>query len=220
MRRPAYVGLLCAAALACSEDTLSRIDSSDLDGALLEPMDTGGPDTDAAVFRDAQISVDADGVDGSSADAGVTGCGRFAGGACPDGQYCDYGLNGCGAAGELGTCRPLPVRCPLVVDLVCGCDGQSYDNVCYAAQAGVDLARAGGCSVPGFFSCGWRLCAARGTYCQQSVSDVIDVPDDFQCLIAPAGCGQVADCTCLAAEQCGENCVNQGGGPRLVCPGN
>lgn len=50
-----------------------------------------------------------------------------------------------GRCGGRGTCTVRPEACILVVDPVCGCDGQTYSNSCFAAAAGVNVASDGPC---------------------------------------------------------------------------
>ena len=49
---------------------------------------------------------------------------------------------------ESGACFPRPQDCPEYAREVCGCDGYSYDNPCFLAEAGMSLAYVGRC-VPG-----------------------------------------------------------------------
>lgn len=73
-------------------------------------------------------------------------CGGIAGIPCPGpNQYCDFGTGKCNVADAQGTCKTRPQNCFMVVDPVCGCDGNTYTNSCYAAQAGVSIDYKGKC---------------------------------------------------------------------------
>ena len=61
---------------------------------------------------------------------------------CPSGEYCKK--QACGA--ETGTCEAEPQGCTDHYDPVCGCDGQTHSNTCYAASQGVNVAKQGECS--------------------------------------------------------------------------
>jgi hypothetical protein len=66
-------------------------------------------------------------------------CGGFGGIECPDGMYCDYPQNSCGATDGTGVCKEQPRACPEYIDEVCGCDGQVYTNPCFAHASGTDI---------------------------------------------------------------------------------
>jgi hypothetical protein len=60
---------------------------------------------------------------------------------CRSTQYCAG--SGCGTR---GTCQDRPTLCLDVYRPVCGCDGRTHSNDCYAAAAGVRVASNGPCS--------------------------------------------------------------------------
>lgn len=83
-------------------------------------------------------------IDGEKTEVPV--CGGFPGLKCEANQWCDYPPTGfCGIADEFGTCRPRPDNCVKIYKPVCGCDGETYGNVCEAQMGGVDIAHAGAC---------------------------------------------------------------------------
>jgi hypothetical protein len=68
---------------------------------------------------------------------------------CEDDEYCAY-LEGllCGALDAVSVCRPRPTGCDDYLAEVCGCDGKTYSNACYAHRAGVGLLYARACEAP------------------------------------------------------------------------
>ncbi len=61
---------------------------------------------------------------------------------CEAGQYCNTGST-CG--GE-GGCTASPTYCSELAAPVCGCDGETYTNSCFAGRAGATVASTGACA--------------------------------------------------------------------------
>ncbi|MBK8718454.1 MAG: hypothetical protein IPN32_27560 [Deltaproteobacteria bacterium] len=101
---------------------------------------------------------------------------------CQDGEYCDWPDDQCGG-GEAGDCVALPDACDDVYDPVCGCDGATYSNECYAALEGVDVAYAGDCAVVATCDCG------PGQYCM--VGAGMCGAEDGVCTDMPMICGAI-----------------------------
>jgi hypothetical protein len=63
---------------------------------------------------------------------------------CDAGSFCRKRIGDCDGVGR---CAPLPDVCPLVIDPVCACDGETYDNACVAAANGTSLESTDACEV-------------------------------------------------------------------------
>jgi hypothetical protein len=72
-------------------------------------------------------------------------CGGPSGISCGGGLFCNYPDGSCGAGDTFGLCTQIVFECPLDPVPVCGCDGQTYQNACLAAAAGVSGAYLGVC---------------------------------------------------------------------------
>lgn len=170
-----------------------------------------------------QSTVDAPAVDATHYDAPPGGiCGGNSGATCPAAQYCDFALNGCGAADETGVCTDRPIGCPDPVFIPhCGCDGVVYGTDCDAYAAGTDLNKYGGCTVPAeSFACGWSQCDRLTQYCQHSISDIGGEPDGYTCMAIPGCPSQFPNCACLVDEPCGSACTGDfANGLTLTCAG-
>lgn len=71
-------------------------------------------------------------------------CGGQIGVSCARSFFC-FHENGCGDSGEAGVCQHIPQACILIFAPVCGCDGETYSNECFARAGGVNVATAGEC---------------------------------------------------------------------------
>ena len=64
---------------------------------------------------------------------------------CQTTEYCRLLFGSC--SGE-GTCTALPISCTNVYNPVCGCNGTTYPNSCYAARADMGIYSSGACPPP------------------------------------------------------------------------
>ena len=78
-------------------------------------------------------------------DTQPTVCGTIVGLSCEKGEYCDFGLGQCLVSDAAGVCRPQPELCPEIFAPVCGCNGKTYSNACFAAAAGAQIDHEGAC---------------------------------------------------------------------------
>ena len=67
---------------------------------------------------------------------------------CPQETHCKKDPGTCVAREHIGSCEPLPSSdCPTIDAPVCGCDGQTYSNLCVAQSQGANVARQGACEL-------------------------------------------------------------------------
>jgi hypothetical protein len=64
---------------------------------------------------------------------------------CGGSEWCDYPAGNCGAGDQQGQCKPTDGTISNCGDVVCGCDGKSYDNACAAHFNGVDTTNTKSC---------------------------------------------------------------------------
>ena len=89
-----------------------------------------------------------DGLVGCTERACADICGGLLGLPCGDDQYCEFPPDAqCGAADQTGVCRFRPDFCTEQFDPVCGCDGETYGNACFAAVEGASILSRGACDV-------------------------------------------------------------------------
>lgn len=124
-------------------------------------------------------------------------CGGFAGFQCGEGFYCDYEDDAqCGFADQTGVCREIPNDCTEALQPVCGCNGETFDNSCQAAQAGVSVKAEGTCgqTQPAVKHCGGLLAAgcAADEYCSYEGAETCGAGDQTgTCQKKPDQCAQV-----------------------------
>lgn len=102
---------------------------------------------------------------------------------CDEGQLCKKA--GCSG---VGVCSDVPEGCDDVYEPVCGCDGETHSNACYAWAAGTNIDYDGACDA----GCESNPDCAAGDYCQKkSGCDGVG-----ECTWKPEGCGGVYDPVC------------------------
>lgn len=101
---------------------------------------------------------------------------------CGDGEYCHFEAE-CGE-GPVGSCEEIPEVCIEIFAPVCGCDGETYGNDCFAAGAGVSVQHQGECDAeppPPADTCEGNCGGNAGScWCDELCSTYGDCCDDYE----------------------------------------
>ena len=82
------------------------------------------------------------------------------------GSYCSRPAGLCGGP---GTCAPRGEVCPEIFDPVCGCNGVTYSNSCFAGVDGINVASEGPCEEPATTCSSDAECPEAGSYCARAI---------------------------------------------------
>lgn len=125
----------------CGEDGETYSNQCFADAAGINIAQTGACEGGGAVEGFRQIF-------GLDAGTGKTCGGKDSPPTCEgSNEACIMPIGHCEASDGLGTCVDTTAPCIGEQVIVCGCDGNTYNNVCAAIQAGVGIAQYGECPV-------------------------------------------------------------------------
>jgi hypothetical protein len=115
---------------------------------------------------------------------------------CGPQQYCStLRHDRCPGPRTFGVCAKKPELCSDLFAPVCGCDGETYPNSCFAAAAGVAESHEGACATKAPF-CG----GIAGIACPGFGKCVDDPSDSCDPNAGGADCGGI--CTCVETVLC------------------
>ncbi|HQI05565.1 MAG TPA: hypothetical protein PL195_09905 [bacterium] len=118
---------------------------------------------------------------------------------CPENTFCDHFYDTC--EGD-GICKEKPLECQEYEFIVCGCDGNTHENMCYAQMSGTGIMHPGGCG--SMDECHknsdcleTEYCSKKEGVCDENAAGQCDLKrDEQECLMYSAiiyvcGCDKV-----------------------------
>lgn len=149
---------------------------------------------------------------------------------CNAGQFCKLQEGECLAqpysfAPIEGVCAEMPEGCPEYAEVVCGCDGETYSNPCFADGAGTSVAHHGFCTIapPPASDCFNDQQCGADQFCKLSTGACKLPTTDIQqgkCTDRPEGCIELWSPVCgCDGKTYGNDCVAESAGVSVASLG-
>ncbi len=127
----------------------------------------------------------------------VKECGGAPGIECDQGEFCKLEPGSCEDANAIGECIFSGGGCPEIFQPVCGCDGETYSNDCFAYAAGVNIEHEDECAGEGK-ECGDALGIEcdEGEFCKLEPGSCEDADAIGECIFSGGGCDDNLEPVC------------------------